>query len=214
MDTFFLVSAAAAIALSCSVDAFSASFAYGSSKIKIPMLSSLIINFTCSFILGASLLAGVFIRQFLPEGLTVWISFAILFALGAIKLLDGITKAIIRKYSGVNRKFRFSMFNLKFILSLYADPEEADVDTSRSISPGEAAALAAALSLDGIGVGFGAALGSVNVWMVIAASLLFNMIAISSGCFLGERVARKTPFNPAWIGGAVLIIMAFVQLLT
>ena len=206
--------AAAAIALSCSVDAFSASFAYGGGKIKIPMLSNHIINLTCSLVLGASLLAGTLVRPFLPEMLTVWISFGILFILGSIKLLDSITKSIIRKYSGINRQIKFSMFNFKFILSLYANPEKADVDASRSISPGEAAALAVSLSLDGIGVGFGAALGSVSVWMVIAASLLFNMIAISSGCFLGERVSRRVPFNASWIGGAILIAMAFVGLLT
>ena len=212
MSPYFSVLYAAAIALSCSVDAFSASFAYGSSKIKIPMISNHIINITCSLVLGAALLAGLFIRQFLSVEAAVWISFAILFILGAVKLLDGITKSIIRKYSGIKRQVKFSMFNFKFILSLYADPEKADVDSSRIISPGEAAALAISLSLDGIGIGFGAALGHVNVWMVIAASLIFNMAAISSGCFLGEQLSRKTSLNLSWLGGLLLIIMAFIRL--
>jgi putative sporulation protein YtaF len=194
------------------VDAFSASFAYGSNKIKIPMMSNHIINLIGTSILALSLLAGAFVRQFLPDGLTAWISFAILFVLGAIKLLDGVMKSVIRKYSNLDKEIEFSMFSMKFILRLYANPEEADVDASRSISPKEAAVLAFALSLDGMAVGFGAALGSVNIWAVITASLIANMLAVSLGCLLGNKLARKTSFNPSWLGGAILVIMAFLKL--
>jgi len=203
---------AAVIAITSSIDAFSASFAYGSSRIKIPILSSLIITITCSLVLGVALFAGTYARQLLPEALAIWFSFAILFILGIIKLLDGITKSIIRKYSDIHKQIKFSMFNFKFILSLYANPEIADVDSSRHISPGEAAALAISLSLDGLAIGFGAALSGVNILTVIAASLIFNMIAISTGCILGERIARKVSFNPSWIGGVLLILIAFLRL--
>lgn len=195
-----------------SIDAFVASFAYGGNKIKIPVLSVQIINIICSSTLGISLLAGTLLRQYIPPALSPAICFSILLILGFIKLLDGATKSFIRKNTGFKKKIRFSMFNLKFILSLYADPEKADVDASSVISPAEAASLAVALSLDGLAVGFGAALGNVSVIAMIACSLVVGMLAIISGCFFGNKLAGKIPFNLSWLSGALLIVLAVLKL--
>ena len=195
-----------------SIDAFVASFAYGSNKIKIPFSSVQIINIVCSGVLGISLLIGTIARQYIPEGLTVFISFSVLLVLGLIKLLDGITKSIIRKYSNLNKELNFSLFNFKFILRLYADPEEADVDRSRTISGVEAVSLAIALSLDGLAVGFGAALASVNVIVIILTSLIITPVFILLGCYIGNKIARKVSFNLSWISGVILIVLAVLNL--
>ena len=47
------------IALTCSVDAFAASFAYGTNKIKIPFISHQIINSICCGVLGVSLIIPI-----------------------------------------------------------------------------------------------------------------------------------------------------------
>lgn len=195
-----------------SMDAFVASFAYGSNKIKIPILSVQVINIICSSILGISLLSGTLLRQYIPQTLTPAICFAFLFILGLMKLLDSVTKSIIRKNTDFKKKIRFSMFNLKFILSLYADPEKADVDASSVISPAEAASLAVALSIDGLAVGFGAALGNVSGIAVFLCSLVIGTLAIITGCFLGNKIAGKIPFNLSWLSGALLIVLAFLKL--
>lgn len=203
---------AAAVALSLSVDAFAASFAYGSNRIKVPLSSINTINLICSAITGISLFAGKLLQPYIPERLTMVISFTILFLLGAAKLLDSITKSIIRKHSHINKKVRFSLFHFRFILHLYADPEEADIDSSKTLSPAEAASLAVALSFDGIAVGFGAALAGISTWAVIVSSLVMGMLALCLGLYLGGRLARKTPFNLSWLGGGILIVMAFLKL--
>lgn len=200
------------LASSLSMDAFAASFAYGSNKIKIPMLSVQIINIVCSSILGISLFLGAVVRQYLPGRVTVISCFVILFALGMAKLLDSITKTIIRKHTDINKEIKFSMLNFKFILKLYADPELADVDASKSISPMEAAALSVSLSLDGMAIGFGAALGSVNVLGVFLISFVTNVLAVILGCYIGNKLASKISFNLSWLSGAVLIILAAVKL--
>lgn len=83
------------------------------------------------------------------------------------------------------------MFNFRFVLRLYADPEMADQDCSKTISPGEALSLAAALSLDGLAVGFGAALGEVNAWAVILCSLATNMLAVMAAPFWATELPGK-----------------------
>lgn len=214
---FWHILEAITFASSCSIDAFTASFAYGSNNIKIPWFSNQVINVICSFILGLSLLAGSVVQRFLPHWLTVTLCFTILFALGVSKLLDSVIKSIIRRHHAKSKKnlskeVRFSMFHLSFILHLYADPEEADVDASKSISPKEAVALAVSLSLDGIAVGFGAALGNLNIMMVILASLVTDVIAVWLGSYLGSKLARKLPFNVSWVSGVILIVLAFLKL--
>lgn len=208
----FSILEAAVLALSLSVDAFVAGFAYGSNRIKIPLSSVLIISIICSGIVGISFLIGSIAKNYIPLWLTSCICFIILFIMGLIKLMDGIMKAFIRRHANLERKVEFSMFSVRFILALYADPEESDFDKSKSISAMESVSLSLALSFDGLAVGFGAAMGGVNGLAVFAWSLVANTAFLLSGCLLGYKIAHRLRFNVSWIGGAILIVMAFLKL--
>lgn len=205
------------VASACSLDAFAASFAYGTKGIKIPFLSNIIINVTCSAILGMTLWVGAVINRFLPDWLTIVLAFAILFVLGAIKLFDSITMLIIqhhkRRYGEkLSKEVKFSCLNFSFILNLYAEPEDADINENKIISSGEAVLLAVSLSLDGIAVGFGAAFANINIPALFLVSILTNMLAVCLGCCLGEKISRKCPLNMSWIGGLTLMGLAISRL--
>ena len=204
IEAFLLTSA-------LSMDALAAGFAYGGNGIKISFWKAMLINIICSVFLGLSLILGAAVRDFVPQGLAEGISFGILFIIGMSKLLDSFTKSLIRKYNGLKKEIRFSFFNFGFILNVYANPEQADADASKALSAAEAAVLAAALSLDGLAVGFGAAMGSLNVAIVFAMSLVTDLPAILLGSRLGNKLARKR-LNLNWIGGVVLIALAFTRL--
>ncbi|MCL2358023.1 MAG: manganese efflux pump [Defluviitaleaceae bacterium] len=201
---------AAVLASSLSVDSLAAGFAYGSKKIRIPMLSLQIINVICCAVIGAAMFFGNLVRPLLSEELAVGIGFTVLFCMGLAKLADGLVKKFIRKISP-EKEIRFSAFNAKFILQVYATPEAADSDTSAHLSAGEAIALALALSLDGMAAGFAAVLAGVNPWALLAWSFAANTIMLVFGQKLGRRLARK--FDIAWVGGLVLIALAFSRLL-
>ena len=200
------------IAWAISLDAFVCSFAYGSKRIKIPFKSAWVINLICGAVIGLTLFAGSLLLQYIPYRFAVAISFTILLALGIAKLLDSITISIIRKHSVINKEIKFSLFNFKFILNLYANPEQADIDGSKVLSPTEAAMLALALSLDGLAVGLGAALGSANGVVVFISAFIVNMIALLAGAFLGNKVGKRIPFNVSWLSGTLLILLAFSNL--
>lgn len=208
MKIVLMILEAVILASSLSLDAFFASFAYGSNKIKIPFSSAMIINAVCSGILGISLILGSLIRPWLSPGISSCICFLILFAIGMIKLLDNITKAFIRKHGELSKDIRFSLLNFRFVLNVYADPEKADADLSKSISPAEAFSLAIALSLDGMAVGFGAALGEVNGPAVFLSSLITGAAAVLLGSLLGNKIAARLRFNVSWLSGVILIILA------
>ena len=210
--TLFAILEAALLASSLSLDTLAAGFAYGANNTKIPLLSALIINMICSATTGLSFVAGAIFKPYLPSGLTLALACTVLFLIGLTKLLDNITKSIIRKHSNINKKLNGQFFNFTFVLEIYANPETADIDASKTISPGEAALLALSLSLDGIAVGIGAAMADVNGLAVFLWSLLTNLFFLLFGLFLGNKIALKTSFNLSWLSGIVLIGLAILKL--
>lgn len=196
------------LAVVLSIDVFAVSFAYGSSKIKIPFKSIMIITVIGSVILGLSIYLGALLLPFFPVGIADALSFIILFTLGLIKIFDSIIKKLIRKYSDASKKVEFSVFNLKFILNVYASPEKADLDNSRIISPKESVIVAIAVAMDAFALGFGAGLADVNHLQIIAFSLIIDVAAVLLGCFIGGKIAQKSPINLSWLGGVILILLA------
>ena len=199
------------LALAISLDALVASFAYGSKRIKIPMRSAWVVALTCAGVVGLALLAGTLLRQYIPYTLAGAVSFVILFTLGLVKLLDSITKSVIRRRA-ISKGLAFSLLNFNFILLLYADPEQADLDGSKILTPSEAATLALALSLDGLGVGLGAAIGSANGLVLFIGTIVAGIVAIVLGGYLGNKAAEKTRLNISWLSGVLLILLAFASL--
>ena len=97
-------------------------------------------------------------------------------------------------------------------LTVYADTERADLDRSKSISVKEAVYLAMALSIDGFAAGFGWGLLPVDYLGLIALSLLSNLLALTLGYFAGKWLIRNTKLDLSWLGGILLIILAFTKL--
>lgn len=175
---------AAAISLALSVDSFIAAFSYGTSKIKIPPSSVGIISVTGSLITGLSMLAGSFVKDFIPPGFTTLLSFGILFLLGVLKLFES------------------------------SSPANADKDNSHSISAKEALSLSAALSLDGCAAGFGASLSAgTHTAAVFLFSLIFGALMVLAGSHIGNKAAGRLPIKPGIIGGLLLILLAVARLL-
>lgn len=205
LETLLLVTAVSA-------DAFAASFAYGAGGIRIPPASVAVISAVGSGMLTLSLFLGGVIRPWLPPGLTTALCVGILAALGGIKLCDSALKAFIRKHTTLRREVRFSFLHLQFILNIYANPEEADSDRSKTLSPLESVPLAAALSLDGLAVGFGAGLEQIHYMAAALMSLAVGVAAVGLGALLGRRAARRLPHDLSWAGGAMLIVLALLKL--
>ncbi|EOR25945.1 putative sporulation protein YtaF [Clostridium sartagoforme AAU1] len=67
------------LVLSVSIDSFLASIAYGTSKIRIPLLSALIVDIISASMLGFSLLIGGFLQNYISSNIAKIISFFILF---------------------------------------------------------------------------------------------------------------------------------------
>ena len=168
-----------------SVDAFVASMAYGMQKIRIPAASILIIASISSATLALSMLAGHLICQLLPTHFTSYLSFIVLLVLGIIKLLDR---------------------------SCNSQADKANKNNDNLLSPTEALYLGAALSLDSLAAGMGAGVSPAGIFAYIVCSFFISITAIVAGCRLGQILWSRCNKNLCWIGGVLLIFLAFMKL--
>lgn len=197
--------------LALSTDAFATSFAYGSDRIKISAMSLCIISGVCGFTFMISLLCGEFVQLFLSPNQAIWVSSLVLMTLGAGKFLNSIIKQRIKRQKVREKKLSFSFFHINVILQIYADPKEADLDSSKILTPLEAFPLSIALSLDGLAAGFGMAFGSHSIWLMVLFSILFNFMALFLGDILGKKAAERMKFDMSWAGGVILMVVAILK---
>ncbi len=169
-----------------SVDAFAAGFAYGVSKIKVPVVSVFIVTGISSLIFAVFLMAGSLVNSMIPERLTRQFSFLLLFVLGLVKLFDR---------------------------SRHEEAEAADKNKDNLVSPGEAVALGAALSIDSIAAGVGAGIPAGDIPAAFIASFLVGGLAVTCGCGLGHLISARCRSNLCWVSGCLLLLLAFMKLL-
>jgi putative sporulation protein YtaF len=212
LEFFGLLSEAALLVAALSADALASGFAYGGGGIKLPFISALIINLVCGATLAAALFAGAALGAAVPRGAAESLCAGLLFGMGLFKAVKAEVKSVrggrVRLKSGARTVSAKRGF--EFILHLSQSPEDADVNRNKVLSPLEAVALAAALSLDGVtaGIGAGIADGGVAARLAaIALSLTIGMAALYAGAAAGKRLTRKIPFDPALIGGILLMTL-------
>lgn len=201
------------LVLSLCVDALVASFAYGTNKIKIPMVSSIILTSISTLFLMISMALGSLINGLISEGLAHIICFGILFLLGFLRLFEGLLKNYLNKKALSPHNIEVTVFNFKLVLNVYADVTLADLDHSKSLSIKEALYLGTALSLDSLIVGFGAALAPISFVEVTFFSILFNFISIAIGGFIGSKCAEKLDIELSWVSGIILIILSLLKII-
>ena len=213
MNFLMTVLQASVLVLALAVDAFACSFGYGASKIKIPLKSVVVISIGCTILLGVGLFLGAMMTSILSYEAAGWIAFTILFILGVIKIFDSIIKRIIRTKNGIDTDINFSLFNLGFVLRIYADPEFADADYSKELTPKESIPLAVALGLDGLSVGIGIGLALINPLLILSLTFISGILVIIFGAWLGNKVAKKITTDLSWVAGVILIVIAVLEVL-
>ena len=205
LESLFLV-------LSISMDAFFTGFAYGANKIKIPLLSGIIMTVISTLFLTLSLSLGTLIKNVLSSEIAPYLCFTLLFALGLIKLFEGVTRNFLDKKASSPEHIEFTLFDFKLVLKVCADVTRADMDHSKTLSAKEALYLGVALSLDSLAVGLGAGLATVNFFQIIFLSLIINALMLFMGSTFGKKLSEKINKNFSWMSGIILIILAITKL--
>lgn len=223
------------LALAVSLDGFGVGAMYGLRKIRIPVLSVLIIGLMSGFVIFVSMQIGVAASAFLSPQVAQVAGAVILIGIGcwAVYQMMSREKSEVRDSPaasgnlsgeeavsdagepGVQAKVvSIELKRLGLVIQILRTPAAADMDRSGSISAQEAAWLGLALSLDAFGAGIGAAFIGYTPWVTSA------VIAVSCGSFIycGLKVGFRFS-NVQWIKrlsvlpGCILILMGFLKLM-
>lgn len=202
-------------AVALSIDAFAIGLSYGIKDIKFSKIMIFIISLVSVCVLAVSMLLGNILEKFLSNNLAAIISFLILLGLGCSFLIEGYVKQLADKKRRMNedRLAHIKIPNWGIAVSILVDCDKEDIDIKENITYKEAIYLGLALSLDSLGVGFGSALGNVNLLQVICFSFLFTVLAISFGIFLGKKFQLYSQnIKTLWISGTILIVLGISKL--
>lgn len=198
--------------LALCTDAFVASIAYGADDVCINWKQMGLMNAISSVCLGAALSFGTLLRTLVPDAAVRLVAFVSLFLLGCIRLSDSLIKNYINRHCGVHKDIHFSFSRLRFILSIYGNPAEADEDRNRVLSMKEAAFFGLAMSIDSLAAGTFAAFLQIPVFFTLSVSFLFGMAAQACGQHIGKKLAARSRRDFSWVSGLLFLVLAFGRL--
>ncbi|MBP1154630.1 MULTISPECIES: sporulation membrane protein YtaF [unclassified Paenibacillus] len=216
------------LAFAVSLDGFGVGVMYGFRKIRIPLLSIVIISFCSGLIIYTSMQVGVLMARVVDPAVAQYVGAIILMGIGVwavYQIFSGKkdeegkeetsrTPVVLESApAGAKAIWYIELKRLGLVIQILRTPSIADVDRSGNISAYEAVLLGVALSLDAFGAGIGAAMLGFTPWLTAA------VIALASGTFLGIglqigfryaelRWIRKLSILP----GFLLILMGIVKL--
>lgn len=206
------------LAFAVSLDSLSVGVAYGLRDIRIPLISVIMIAFCSGLVMFVSMNVGAMLTAFLPVEVSKGIGAVILIGIGVWALFssrgaesagdghnDGRQPSDGRDVEP-NPVLSMEIKPLGLVIQILKKPSAADVDRSGIITIGEAVLLGAALSLDALGAGLGAALIGLSPWVSAIAVSLMSGLFLLCGIRLGHR-GRHSPWlrQFSYLPGFILI---------
>ncbi|WP_334073505.1 MULTISPECIES: sporulation membrane protein YtaF [Paenibacillus] len=193
-----------AIGLASNLDNAGVGIAYGVRKIHIPWYSNLAIA-VISFL--ATLLSGLFgnwMTLWVHPGIGQWVGTIVIVTVGVWVLLQPF----------VEKKAVPQDEEPPILTRLLRNPEEADRDSSKSLSIGESVLLGVALAMNALAGGFNAGITHLNVFYTSLSVGLFSFILLAVCSGFGEKYAAEKLGNRATvISGLLLIFIGIHQIL-
>ncbi|MCR2804297.1 sporulation membrane protein YtaF [Paenibacillus soyae] len=221
------------LAFAVSLDGFGVGVTYGLRKIRIPILSVLIIACCSGFIIWLSMQAGGWLGGYISESAAKLIGAVILIGIGCWALYqltrskgdegeaaasseEKSEKAVTSGSAALEtaQLLKLELKRLGLVIQILRTPQAADVDRSGIISASEAVMLGVALSLDAFGAGLGAALLGLPALLTSVVIAAASAIFLVTGTQLGLRLSAKRGMQAlSYLPGILLIMMGIMKLL-
>jgi putative sporulation protein YtaF len=182
--------------------------AYGARRINVPFRSNMAIALFSGLATLISCFLGTLLTACIPHYLGNIIGGSIVSLMGIYTIVSYIHTE--RKCNKVQESSNLYIDNLKAVIT---DPGIADKDYSGDISLKESVLLGIALAVNCLGTGFGAGMSGVNTLILTSAVIVFSLITITLGVFIGKRYAAKLLGDRATvISGLLLLAVGLYQI--
>ncbi len=217
-----------ALAFAVSLDSFGVGISYGLRRIKIPILSILIITSCSAVLVLLSMQLGKYLGGFIGVETANLIGAIILIAIGCWAIInlyfnretkqdESSAETPVEEEEAETKDPRpvlnIEIKTLGLVIRILKKPTAADFDKSGTITGTEAAFLGTALSLDGFGAGIGAALMGYSPWLTAILISFLCTIFILLGLRLGFIYSNvKWLQRMSFIPGILLIIFGIVKI--
>ena len=186
---------------SVTCDSLIIGLSYGARKIKICFTSNLIVGLISCLGTMLGMYIGNIFNGFLIGSITQWIGSALLFLFGFYMFYQALYKQV-KANSDVK------------IINDAADlAENFDKDHSKSIDIREACMLGLFLCLNNLGLGIGAALTGLNIYITSVTCLILSILFIEFGCRLTYNfLSYSTVKYAEYIASVIIMLLAIYQL--
>ncbi|ADL52504.1 sporulation membrane protein YtaF [Clostridium cellulovorans] len=189
------------LAISASLDCFAVGVAYGIKKIRIGLLSNVIIALISAMGTFLSMSVGIALSNFMSINISKTIGALILIGIGIWFIGEFYFKD---KGNEVKKKHdNKGNTNYKELLD---DPYIADKDKSGYIDVKEAMTLAIALAINNIGLGLGASITGLNIILTTIITFFLSIITLIIGYYFGEGYLSKVFGKYAALISSVIIL--------
>ncbi|MCT8977139.1 sporulation membrane protein YtaF [Clostridium sp. CX1] len=190
-------------ALSSSSDNFIIGLGYGAKKIKINLISNLLVAFiSCAGTVIAMLFGKLLCSFIVPKyanmsGSLILVFFGVFMLFNAFNRKPTESKELTSKSNS-----KISDYN-----KMIQHPEIVDKNDSKTIELKEAVILGIILCINNIGLGIGASITGLNIYITSLSSLLFSILFIKLGCHYGSLISHSKLSDYSENISAILIIL-------
>jgi len=180
--------------ISANIDNFTVAIAYGLKKIRIGILSNLLIALVSGIGTFLSMSIGLFINKFLPSNISNIVGSLILIIIGLWFILD------------YYRKRKTDTFALKNNYEILINTKIAGNDNLKYIDIKESIILAFGLTINNLGLGIGASITGLNIYFTTLLTIIFSLLSILLGFTIGNTYLAKAFGNYAPLVSGILIV--------
>lgn len=186
---------------SVTCDSLIIGLSYGARKVKISFTSNLTVGIISCLGTMLGMYIGNIFNDFLIGSITQWIGSALLFLFGFYMFYQALYKQIKANS------------DVKLINDAADLAENFDKDHSKSIDIREACMLGLFLCLNNLGLGIGAALTGLNIYITSLTCLILSILFIEFGCRLTYNLLSQSTVKYAeYIASVIIMLLAIYQL--
>jgi putative sporulation protein YtaF len=197
--TILTVLSSLLFAVSANIDSVVVGLSLGIKNVKVGFAVNLLIALMLSAVTVVSIAAGELLNIFIPKEISNITGGGLLIVIGLYSLWKAVSDGSKNKKKHPG--------HMSGYLDVLDSPEKADVDKSGYIDAKESVMLAIVLSLNNLGMGIGAGITGLNIYVTAAFSFILSIVFLSAGCRIGKRCLLKAFGKYASAAAALLIIL-------
>jgi putative sporulation protein YtaF len=198
------------LGISTNIDNFGVGVAYGIKRIRIGMMSNLLIAFFNATGTLVAMTAGETVSTLLPATISGYIGNSIIILVG----IWGLTNTFGFWGSDAENTSTGEPREIIQLEYIAQHPEILDPNRSGHVKMRECLPLAFALSISNLATGIGAGLAGYNVGFLVLIMFIFSMLGISLGYFFGRKCSLALPGKwPGILSGVLLIALGVYEML-